>query len=464
MDENKMAETKSGKRSGAHRIFEGANLAVYTGVAIAIVVLANWFADRHDQRWDLTPNQKYSLSPQSKKILKGLDRDVSIYVFDRERGFRGQRDLLDLFAATSKRVTVRYVDPDRQPSLAKQLSVRTFGTVVVAAGERHYEAQGSNEEGITNALIRVLKGQKTVYFAQGHDERDLEKSDRGGYEPIKKQLENENYQVKTLSLMKKAEIPADCGLLVIAGPRFDYLPPEIDAIRKYVSGGGRAMFFLDPATEIPNLTKLLADWQVTVQNDLVIDENPVAQIFGTEPTMPLIVKYGSSPIVQPFTRTATLFPFTRSFSIAKDSKPGATAESLCETSPDSYGVADFNPKMQKEVSYRAGKDFKGPLYVAVSATIMGEGEKKAEGRIVALGTSAIAATPFLKFQGNRDLLMNMVNWLSADEDLISIRPQPPESQHLDMTARQMDRLLYLGVFGLPLLIIAAGTAVWWRRR
>ena len=75
---------------------------------------------------------------------------------------------------------------------------------------------------------------------------------------------------------------------------------------------------LDPGMDLPNLAKLLSDWNVTIQNDLVIDLNPVAQIFGTEPTMPLIVKYGISPITQPLARVASLFPITRSFAVGKD--------------------------------------------------------------------------------------------------------------------------------------------------
>ena len=102
-----------------------------------------------------------------------------------------------------------------------------------------------------------------------------------------------------MTLLQKMEIPSDCSMVIVAGPKNDYLPQEVDTIRKYVTGGGRAMFMLDPGVDLPELSKLLADWNVTVQNDLVIDENPVAQIFGTEPTMPLILKYGSSPIVQP---------------------------------------------------------------------------------------------------------------------------------------------------------------------
>jgi ABC-type uncharacterized transport system involved in gliding motility auxiliary subunit len=421
------------------KVLEGTNIVVYTLVALAIVVLANWFAERHTQRWDLTPDKKYSLSPQSVKILKGLDRDVTIYVFDRQRGFRARRDLLDNYSAQTPHMQVRYIDLDGQPVLAKQFGVRNYGTIVVSAGDRHFEAQGETEEGVTNAIVRLLKGQKTVYFIQGHGERDVESSDRAGYGSIKKQLENENYVTKTVVLLQKLEIPADCSVLVVAGPKNDYLPQETEVIKKYLAGGGRALFLLDPMAEIPNLVKLLAEWNVTVRNDLVIDENPIAQVFGTRPEMPLVIKYGSNPIVQPLARVATLFPLTRSMEIGKESKPGVT--------------------------FRPGKDTKGPLSVAVAGTVTSEsGETKKEGRFVTTGTSLLAANNYLGFQGNRDLVMNMMNWLSADENLISIRPKPPESQQLNLTALQMRKLLFGGVLGLPLVIIATGITVWWRRR
>jgi ABC-type uncharacterized transport system involved in gliding motility auxiliary subunit len=451
-----------GGRSG-RKILEGANVVVYTVIVIAILGLANWFVSGHDHSWDLTPNKKYSLSPQTVKMLKDLNQDVTIYVFDRERSFGERRDLLNLFSSSSHRVKVRYVDVDRQPSLAREYAVRTYGTIVVAAGGRHFEAQSDSEEAISNALIRLLKGQRTACFIGGHGERDLDNTDRTGYSRLKKEFENENYLTKSVTLLQKMEIPSDCSMVIVAGPKNDYLPQEVDTIRKYMTAGGRAMFMLDPGVELPELSKLLADWNVTVRNDLVIDENPLAQIFGTEPTMPLILKYGSSPIVQPISRQASLFPFTRSFAIGKESKPGVNVESVCDTSDASFGVADFNPNMH-QVSFRAGKDIKGPLTVALSGTLSGEGEKKAEGRIIALGTSILPANAFLGFQANRDLFMNMINWLSADVDLISVRPKPPESQHLMLTAAQMGKLLWLGVIGLPLLIVVAGPLVWWERR
>jgi ABC-type uncharacterized transport system involved in gliding motility auxiliary subunit len=449
-------------RSG-QQVLTGANFALYTLIGVALIALVNWFVNSHDKRWDMTPNKKYSLSDQTRKILRDLSRDVTIYAFDRERNFGERKDVLGMYASASNRLKVKYVDPDRQPALAKEYGVRSYGTVVVSAGERHMEAQGDTEEGITNALVRVLKGQRMACFIQTHGERNLDGTERDGYDHFKKQLGDENYQTQTLPFLQKMEIPKDCTMAVIAGPQNDYLPPEIDVIHKYLQDGGRALVMLDAGVELPNLTKLLSDFGATARNDLVIDENPVAQIFGTEPYMPLIVKYGTNPIVQPLNGRATLFPLSRSFEVSKESKSGVSADSLCDTSSDSYDVKDWNPKI-KEIKFEPGKDLKGPLAVAVAGTVSGGGEKKTEGRFVAMGTSLVAANSFLNFQSNRDFIMNSINWLSADEDLISIRATPPESQHLNMNAEQMRRVLILGVFGIPLLIVLAGVLVWWERR
>ena len=466
-----MAPNEEIKKRTRHRVLQGVNLALYTVIGLAIVVLINWFVNRHNHRWDLTPNAEYSLSPQTKKLLQDLKQNVTIYAFDHKEGFTQRRDLLGNYEAASNHLTVQYVDPDRQPALAKQFDVRSYGTIVVASGTRHFQAQNTNEEGVTNALIRVLKGERTVCFIQGHGERDLDSTDRSGFQKIKAELGNENYKVNTLVLLQSNEIPVNCGMIIIAGPQHDYLPPEVDTVQKYVDGGGRALVMLDPGVKLPNLQKMLADWGINVRNDLVVDMNPVAQLFGTTPDMPLIIQYGSNPIVEPMKRIATLFPLTRSIEISKDVKGGSAPDMLCQTSGDSFGVEGFNPKMQK-VSYQPGKDIKGPLTVAVAGTVSspdssdgnGSASKAPQGRVVAVGTSLLAANAYLGFQGNQDLVMNMVNWLSAEEDLISIRPKAAEHQHLDMNQRQMGRLLYLGVFGLPLVIVLIGAAVWWERR
>ena len=452
------------------RVLEGVNLVVYTAVVVAIIVLANVALNRYySKRWDLTPDKQFSLSPQTIKLLEGLKQDVTIYDFDQSSGGRSTRDLLDNYGAASRHIKVQYINPDRDPTLTRKFDVRNNGTVIVESGERHFEAQTADEEGVTNAFVRLLKGQKTAYFVEGHGERDLNSSDRSGYSDLRKAFVNENYKVETLALMQTMNIPKDGDLLVIAGPRKDYLPQEVSAIESYVIDGGRLLFLPDAGTDIPNLSKLLEGWNVTLRNDLVIDENPIAQMAGAQPSMPLILKYGTNPIVQPLSREATLFPLTRSFVISKDYKTGVVDDSLCETTPASFGVADFNPQMQS-VSFRPDKDYKGPLTVAVAGTLNVQGPteqgqaKKPEGRFVAMGTSALGVNAYLGFGSNRDLLMNSVNWLAANEDLISIRPKPPANQRLELNEQQMNKILYLGVFGIPLLIILTGVSVWWGRR
>jgi len=457
-----MEERSQTQSTIGRRIVKGTNFAVYTAAAIAIIVVINWFASQHVTRWDFTKNKHFSLSAQTVKLVKGLNQDVTIYVFDQKERFQAEGDTLNLYPEASHRVSLHYVDPNRDPALAKQFSVRNYGTVVVSMGDRHFEAQSNDEQGVTNALIRVLKGTKTVYFIQGHGERDPENVEPDGYSDLKKALQNENEDVKTQVLAQNLEIPQNADILVIAGPQHDYLQQELDVIQKYLSGGGRLMLMVDPGVELPNLAKLVADYNFTMQNDLVIDQNPVAQIFGTRPEMPLIVKYGSSPITQPLQGAMTLFPLTRSFEVNKSYKAGVTVDSLCETTPQSFGVAGFTPAMH-EIRFRQGTDYKGPLTVAVSADMSASGEGKSDARLVALGSSLVASNRFLNFQGNRDLVLNMVDWLTANENMISIRPKPPESQHLNLNVQQMNTLL-LRLIAVPVVIIAAGIIVWWGRR
>ena len=55
-----------------------------------------------------------------------------------------------------------------------------------------------------------------------------------------------------------------------------------------------------------------------------------------------------------------------------------------------------------------------------------------------VGSSSWAANSFISFNGNSDLALNAMNWLSSDEDLISIRPKPPEDRKVNMTGAQFN--------------------------
>ena len=449
----------------------GAYLVVYVAIVLAILAAGNFLADRYNKTFDATKNKIFSLSDQTKKVVGNLKQDVKIYYFDDPLAYRESRfgpspqDTLQRYESLSHHLKVEFVDPVKFPKKAMDMKVSTKGTTIVEVGERREEAKSVTEEQITNALIRALKTEKrTACFLGGHGEYDPENSQPNGYSVAKEGLEGNNFTVKSVSLLsKEAAVPADCTVLVVAGPKNDVLDVEIAAIQKFVEGGGRAMFLLDPPTKgvvTTKLVKLLGDWGAKVNDDIVVDLSGVGQFFGADELSPLVVKYESHPITQEMRNVACLFPLARS---VEPGSPGgkASVEKLFGTTPKSFGTTNF---ASGQIKIDPKKDKAGPLTLGVAGTIRGGAEGK-EGRFVVVGSSRFASNSTMGFPGgNRDLYLNMMSWLGSDEDLISIRPKSPDDRRMTMSAAQMQRLLYSSVILLPLAIIVSGTMVWWRRR
>src|SRR6201987_886170 len=259
----------------------------YILVVIAVIVAVNVLADRFNKSYDATSNKRYSLSDQTAKIVKGLKQSATIKYFDQSTRFHNGRDLLDQYANLSPKVRVEYVDPDKNPQAAREAGIRSFGTAVVQIGTKKEEAKSMTEEGITGAFIRDLKSStRTVCFVSGSGEHQIDDSDRRGLSRFKDLLAKDNYQSKTVSLLEQAEVPSDCTTLVIAGPTRNYEQPEVDAIKKYVENGGRALLMLDAPlksgrSEIADndaLASVLQSWGVTLDKNLILDLNPIGQI------------------------------------------------------------------------------------------------------------------------------------------------------------------------------------------
>ena len=441
--------------------------AVYILVVLAILVIANMLGDRYSKSYDATGNKRYSLSEQTAKIVKGLKQDATITYFDRPDGFKSAKDTLDQYRELSPKVHVNYVDAEKDPMLARQAGVKRIPTTMVQIGERKEEATGTTEEGITGAFIRDLKNTtRTVCFATGSGEHQIDNSDRSGFSRFKDLLSKDEYQSKSINLLQNAQVPQDCTVLVVAGPTGDYIQPEVDAIKKYVEEGGRAFFMLDPPLKIGReeiadndaLTNLLASWGVTPQKDLILDLNPVGQLIGAGPQVALVSSYGTQPIVSEMKGTMTGFPITRSLEIKSTDK--STVEKLFDSSDSSLATTNLS---SPEVKVNDPKNKKGPSTIAAAGTYR-TGKDNSQGRFVVVGSSSWAENSFVNFNGNRDLALNAMNWLSSDEDLISIRPKDQEDRRITMTRAQMSLVRTTSQFLLPLFVLVAGISVWWKRR
>ncbi|MBV9625699.1 MAG: GldG family protein [Acidobacteria bacterium] len=440
---------------------------VYILVVIAIVAIANVLGDRYNKSYDSTSNKRYSLSEQTAKIVKGLKQDANITYFNQSTRFRDGKDVLDQYANLSPRVHVKYVDPDKEPQLAREAGIRNFGTAVVGLGSKKEEAKSMTEEGITGAFIRDLKSNtRTVCFVTGSGEHQIDDTDREGLSRFKDLLGKDSYESKSIDLLQKAEVPTDCTTLVVAGPTRNYQQPQVDAIKKYIEDGGRGLFMLDPPLKIRRaeiadndaLTSLLQSWGVTLDKDLILDLNPIGQIFGLGPQVALVTSYGSQPIVNEIKRTATGFPLSRSMDIKSTDK--ASVEKLFDSSSTSVATTNLS---SPSVNINDPKNKKGPLTMAAAGTYS-TGKENSQGRFVVFGNSGWVANRFIDFNGNSDLALNTVNWLSSDEDLISIRPKPPEDRRITMTRSQLSLVRGTSQFVLPLVIVFAGVGMWWKRR
>lgn len=435
----------------------------YIVVIIAVLALANYLANKNNKTFDTTANKRYSLSEQTIKIVKGLEKDVQITYWDNQDGFGPARDLLSQYTILSSRLKVEYVDAIKKPALARAAGISNLGTIVLESDKKREEAKSLTEDQITSAIVRLLKGtDRTVCFAQGGGEKELDKSARDGYSAVKEMTERDNYKVEMVNLLEKAEIPPTCTVLVVPGPRFDYPASAVETLKKHVEIGGKALFLLDPPFNVEKLkiaenaalTGVLAGWGVTLNKDLVVDLSSVGQMMGGAV---LANKFDPHPIVREMSGRPVVMGFPRSLEAKSGDK--TTVEKLFSSLSSSFALSNLN---KAELEPDPDKDKRGPFTMAVAGTYR-TGQEKKEGRFVVVGNSSFIDNGSIQLYGNSDLFLNMLAWLSADEDLISIRPKDPEDRRIHLEQGQLKTVIIVSQFLLP--IIAFGVAIYtWRKR
>ncbi|MBI3484562.1 MAG: GldG family protein [Acidobacteria bacterium] len=428
-----------------------------TLAVVAILGLVNFLAARHSKRFDLTAEKLYSLSDQTEKILGALQKDVRVLKFDKSDD-AALRDLLTEYKSRSRRITYQFVDPQEKPEIAKQYGVQHFGETIVASGTRVERPESADEQDLTSAILKVTRDAvKTVCFVEGHGEKPLSSQEGEGYGQVEAGLKSENYQVKEVNLVTANQVPADCSVLVEAGPAKALFPQEAAMIAKFLDGGGKAMLLVDPDTD-PQLDGILQAWNVAVGKDTVLDVSGYGRLIGTGPGVPLVMSYGAHPITKNFGRSMTIFPLARSVKSGSNAQAGGQVSELLMTSPESWAETDLKSGKAK---FDEGKDTKGPVSLGVAASKK-IGEKEA--RLVVIGDSDFASNRYLGAQRNGDLFFNSINWLAQDEELISIRPKSPANRRVNLTRSQQNMFFWFSIVLLPGAVIVAGALIWWKRR
>ncbi|HTW24324.1 MAG TPA: Gldg family protein [Candidatus Baltobacteraceae bacterium] len=439
----------------------GTNATILGLAVLAILAIANFVGYRHHKRFDLTSEKLFTLSDQTQKIVKGLTQDVNIVRFAKTPDEQFD-DLMSEYKGLSPHVKYQTVDPEEKPDIARDYGATHMGDIIVAVGPRKETLQGTGEEAVTTAILKVTSQQsKTVCFVTGHGERSLIDDSAQGYTQADQGLKKEDYDTKTINLASGTEVPSDCDVLVIAGPTQPFFPQETAMLSKYLDNGGKALIEVDPITtdkqSDPNLDSIFQAWNINVGKNIVIDTSGMGRLLGAGPAIPLVLTYGDSPITKTLQRTMTFFPLARTVSIADKSKPEPQDVELLMTSSQSFTT----PKIEHEVSYNPKTDQMGPLSLGVAAS-REEGNKNA--RLVVIGDSDYASNQAIGQASNGDLFFNAIDWLAQDENLISIRPKSPTNRRIMLTQGQTVGLEWFELLLLPGFVIILGITIWWKHR
>ena len=470
----------------------GANVALSIVGVIGIAIFINAIvAQRFDKRTDLTRDRLYSLSEPTRKILKSLNTEIHITTFmsetvsavDRQRTM----EMLELYQRETDFLTIFHANPYIDIQLVEKYNIRRYGTVIFEASGRQEKVTIIEEQKFTSAILKLIrKKTKKIYFTVGHEERSVDDFNSTGYSEVKAELENQNYAAVSLSLLAQPAVPADCEVLVIAGPKNALTSREIGLVSRYLAQNGKLLLLLDPsvtsAKDVNNgLVQLMKRWGITIGNDLVVDR--VSFVFELGPTAPFS-SFEPHDITRSAMQVSIPFPVTRSVTPLEDRKASLSVKSLVKTiNPTGVSWAETQRKTDETFNteaYTPGLDMSGPVSIAVVAEERNEthqpgtssqqsGNTETETtesptRIVVFGDSDFAANLFFR-AASRDLFLATINWLTLEEDLVAIRPIDLRQQALRQMAVQDILLVQItSVFLIPLIVFIAGLVVWWQRR
>lgn len=450
----------------------GANAILMTLVFTAILVIVQAISIRHTYRHDVTRNKRFTLSEHTTNLLDRLRDEVSITAFfinNTESQLRAV-SLLSMYAHQSDKIKYSVVDPDHKPLVAERYRARK-GQVVVEYKDNRRVIDGLSEEKLTNAILYASRGlRKTVYFVTGHDEKRIESRDRTGYSTFSGNLEDVGFVVDELSLLDVEAVPQDCTVLVLAGPKTELLPYEARMVDDFLARGGNALFLLDPRRPISALEPTLAQYRITMENIVLLDELVIVDA-GSETfdaTFTKIRRYERHPITNTV-GAITIFPMARPVSIVpKEGDIGVQASYLAVTEKSAWGETDLN-SLRLGTATRDDEDLKPPLAVAaVSERTITQSDATAgsdtRSRIVVVGDSDFATNRFFGLLGNGDFVLNAIQYLAEDEIVIPISLKAGLGERIYISVAEGRMVFVLCLVLLPLMVASMGGYVLLKKR
>lgn len=504
---------------------QGSMLSAAVLLVAALVGIVNYLGMRYYHRFDWTSSQIYSLSEKTGAILAGLDREIDVTLFLPAGSplHDSAKELLERYAAKSPRIHFRAIDAGKNLIEAQRLVTKfelsSLNVVVFESGNDRRVVEESDladydysatqyggspeltgfkgEEAFSGAILELVESRKPkVLLTTGHGEASIDEAGNGGLSGVRDLVGKENVELAAWASLGQADVPAGTDLLVIAGAKARFVEPELAVFGRFLDRGGRMLVLLDPELGQDGglvgtgLETWLDAYGVQAGANIVVDPDASVPLYGAETFS--AGASGAHPIVRSLeqAKVGVIVALARSVGAGRTPE-GTEAQVLLQTTAAGWGESDL---VNLRSVAKDDKDMTGPVPVAVAVSAQSKDAPPADlevdelaaelppasrpsqpapkavpaeaptWRLVVVGDSDFATNSLLTLSGNPTLLANAFNWLLDRQKLLGIGPKKPEQVRMTLTPGQLSGLTWLVLAGLPALAIAAGVAVYLRRR
>ncbi|NBV21371.1 MAG: hypothetical protein EBS05_05540 [Proteobacteria bacterium] len=489
------ADNSTPSYSAARKFGLGVNTLVGVAAVLAIVVMVNFLAARHYLRKSLSEDRVPPLASVSLQVVHALTNDLKVTVFfdPDEVLYAPILQLLRQYEHASPRVKVSVVNYVTEPAKAEQVKTRcqlppnTKDVIIFELNGRHrvvrqgelseYDTREllsgksqsvkrksfNGEAYFTSAILTLLESRQLIaYYLIGHKEHEPDSSSTPtGYGKFIQLLEQGNgMKAFTLPLVGTNEVPADCSLLVIAGPVLPVTATEREKLNRYLDRGGRALILLTQGST-PELDRLLEQWGVELGDNFVTDE------AGDRSESHMTLKnFGEHEIVRLFggTQNGLIFPTARSVRPrpAGQGSDAPQVRPLVSTSEAGKAISNY----RNGPRYDPRRD-PPPGAIPVAVAVERGGLRSVEGgstRMVVVGDSYFLNNQVIDVSINRDFAHNTINWLVDRPRLVGVGARPLRDYQFNMSDSQMRTVQWILLAGVPGAVLAFGLLVWYRRQ
>lgn len=486
-------------------------LLLVTGIAVT----ANLLAEELVLRFDLTENNRYTLSQASRDIASDLQDPVTVTAYfseDLPPQLNQARDELQNFleefrAWSDGNLEYEFVNPNESEQAEQQAQQAGIRPVTIDVRERDQISQkraylgavfryrdrreaipvirpgASLEYTIASTVKRLtVENKPKIGLLQGHGEPSLNEMQQ-----LNSEL-SQQYQVAEVSGLDTAAVPADIEVLMVIAPSQELTQNELTAIDQYIMSGGRAVFAVNRVqTQVQRgmampletgVERLLAAYNIPVNPDLVRDAQAssiqVQQRQGgftfvnqvQYPYIPLVSSFSGHPVSGGLETVVFQFVSSLDTTVVDSSQQLSVLATSSNQAGTSSGRFNLDPMQnwdqrdfaRQHIPLAAALEGTFPSAFAQVDSVEVPLNSSSETSIVVFGDGDFVVNGAGRQQqqlppDNISLMVNTVDWLADATGLIELRTKGVTNRPLENVADSTKTFLkYLNVF-LPILLV-----------